>query len=202
MSDEEEVEVNPRPIHRTPVLYPSRAPDGESWAEYFRNLMGASTLESEEEDAEDAFEVVVVGLPVSEEALTATQKRILRVARALGLDVRMNRSVVRYADKFQKNDGKPKKDGTQVMAGDLVKPAHCVCNLFMSGVYPNSLLRFDAAWKGSPQKFSAHISDPIGRWAMDEEISWRETTWMETGVKAFEAWLKEWVEMASKKGRP
>lgn len=195
---EEEVEVNPRPLHRTPVQFPSLAPGGETWEEYFQALRQAATGDSDDDEAEDPFEVFVKGLPVVESALTATQKRILKLTRSLGMDVRMNRSIVHYADKFQKNDGKPKKDGTRVMAGELIKPAHCACNLFMSGLYPNSLLRFDASWKGSPQKFTAHISDPIGRWVQDAEMSWREVEWMEVGVKAFEAWVKEWIEMSSK----
>ena len=166
------------------------APGGESWVEFFRAYHQAHNPETEDEEPEEKFEVTARGLEVDEDTLTATQKRIVKNARALGMEVRLNRATVHYFDKIQKSDGK------KAMAGDVIKPAHDVENIFISALYPGSLLRFDAAWAGSPQKFTAHVSDPVGRWVQDEEMSWRETEWMFAGVKAFEAWIKEWIEMA------
>lgn len=174
---------------------------GESAHSYFERIRGRAPVDETEveDEPEDKFTLLETGIPLGE--LSATQKRIWGDAEKAGFTMRGYESRVWFADTVQKTDGKVKKDGTQVLAGEITKPAFEARNIFLGGYVPQSALRFHASWLDG--KFFGFVWDPIGRYryANSQAADTRETYWVIRGSVEFEQWLDEWRERMTGKSR-
>lgn len=140
---------------RSTVPYPSPPEDLAEWSAQLKRLKDARKTDKREKENQRILER---GIEVK---LSLSPKRYVAAAEALGMTVQTYAVLIWHPPVYQEKDGKVRKDGTQVMAGELKTPASEKVHLTVEAKHPKAALGFQGFWVNG-QFTEAFIYDPIG----------------------------------------
>lgn len=140
---------------RTVPPYQSSAEELETWTVLLKSLK--ATRNEPKRDKEEPRPLRVV----EDYQLTLSPKKYRTAALAMGWEIRQLAILVWHPPVYQENDGKVRKDGSQVMAGDMTTPAKEKSHLTLEAKHPKAQLGFEGHWIDG-QFVEAFLHDPIG----------------------------------------
>lgn len=135
--------------------YPSSPVELDEWAALLKRLKQARNTSKREKESQRILDRGV------EVKLSISPKKYIAAAEALGMTVQTHAVLIWHPPVYQDNDGKVRKDGSQVMAGDLKTEATEKIHLTVEARHPKARLGFQGFW--TEGRFDeAFIYDPIG----------------------------------------
>lgn len=136
-------------------------------AEYFRNYRKRIEARdkpvelAEGEEAEAAWSIVGTNAEVDPSTLSLSPRGYHKKLVQLGWDIQITSVDIHYADVLQMSDGKVKKDGSQVLKGEVRTPAHTDTTVFITSADKTRSVGLRASWTNGRFQ-SVLVRDPVG----------------------------------------
>lgn len=147
---------------RTPVPFPSKPTDHDTWGDYFADVKRRDKARKASQVSQPST-LVSTGEP---ESIPASPKAIIAAVDSMGWMVTVREWTMHHADEYYAGDSK----ATGASAGDLKKAAHDTRHLGVLARKEGARLGFYAEWllgttpKGAPSAKWGHaiVVDPVG----------------------------------------